>query len=275
MPHTQASTVTPVVLWWKVASATTLMSVHRQNPPRGTATAAHLVEFLSLFTQLKRKESVPSKVISIVGSPREVHQTHELINACLRPFFLLKHETWHFPNRLQLAIFLLFRPKIASFRLCRWCQGSRGQDQMDLEAGKQPQRSRSLEVSPALSLDAFQRADNWGWAVIQPTGQPAPKNICTRGRGEMVWVWRRIFSFFFLSRRDKTGEWLEGKKGLWINSLEKQLERGSKQQKHEVDFKRTKCKSHQGFQNIKAPNSVFSNTFIYRRYVSQPHLRLS
>lgn len=82
------------------------------KPIRRTATAAHLVDFLCLLMQLKRDEWVSSKVISIDGSLREVHQMHDLISVCLQPFFLLKHETWHFPNRLQLAIFLLFRPKL-------------------------------------------------------------------------------------------------------------------------------------------------------------------
>lgn len=49
-----------------------------------------------------------------------------------------------------------------------------------------------------------------------------------------------------------------------MNSLERQLERGSKQQntcqqKHQVDFKSTKCKSSQGSWNRKAPNSSPSN----------------
>ena len=63
-----------------------------------------------------------------------------------------------------------------------------------------------------------------------------------------------------------------------MNSFERHLERGSKQQnicqrKHQVDFKSIKFKSHQGSQNIKAPKSLASNTFTSDlRDINQPHL---
>lgn len=64
------------------------------KPIRRTATAAHLVDFLCLLMQLKRDEWVSSKVISIDGSLREVHQMHDLISVCLQPFssWSMKHD---------------------------------------------------------------------------------------------------------------------------------------------------------------------------------------
>lgn len=167
------------------------------------------MDFLQpVLTQLKRKVSTQKGYIyrwSPSGWPPNT-QTHP------RPFLLLKTRPWHFPNGLQCAIFLFFRPKLLYSNFADGVKVPVSKTRWNLRLVNNGRRTGSLEVRLVLSSDAIpetRRLEAGQPSKIHRTSWIQEYKHVERA-GELVWSWRRFAFLFcfvlFLRRRDKTEE---------------------------------------------------------------------